>query len=192
MFQAEEYQKSTTGFTFIEIIVVVAIVGMMATLSVTNFQAGQEDEALRIGALRIADQLRVAQNYAQTGIHAGTPSARAYGVYVKKPGTIILFADLSSSNPVGIRDAGDPDIGSPITLKVGSRSSVQIDQDIGITLDGVSRDEVMVAFRAPNAAGLIDGKTESNSMVITLRNTRNKHTKTVTINRITGRVDTEF
>ncbi len=179
------------GFTLVEIMIVVVIVGMMATLSVTNFQAGQEDDALRIGVLRIADQLRVAQNYAQTGIHAGTATARAYGVYIKKPDAITSFADLSG-DPVGMKDASDPEIGSPITLKVGSRSNIRIDSDKGIMVDGVRRDEVTVAFRTPNASGLVDGKTEGNSIVITLHNTRNNHTKSVTINRITGRVDTEY
>ncbi len=187
-----------SGFTLIELMIIVAIVGILTTVSVTNFQAGQEDEALRIGALRIADGLRTAQNYAQSGIHQSYASARAYGVYIKKPDTIILFADKTGdADKWGVWDTngqqnGDEKIGEPIRLVVGSRKSIAIDTQNGIAIDGVNQNEVHIGFRALTASGLINGKSEGGIVTITLRSSKNNNTKKVTINRLTGRVDAEY
>jgi hypothetical protein len=170
----------------------------MATMTVTNFQAGQEDEALRLSALRIAEAFRSAQNYAQSGIHRSYASARAYGVYIKKPNTIIVFADKTGdANKVGVWDTGgqpngDAQIGEAISLTVGARAFIAIDAQQGITLDGAPQDEISIGFRALTASGLVDGKSEGGMVTITLRSSQNNHTKKVTINRLTGRVDAEY
>ena len=158
-----KYQKFTTGFTIIEILIIVAIIGIMATMSVTNFQAGREDEALRIGALRIAEGLRSAQNYAQSGTHQTYAAANAYGVYIKKPDTIVVFADTScpkdESNaclPDTLgewEEASDKKI-SDITLAVDSKKSISIDAVNGISVDGVNADEAHIGFRALNGMGM--------------------------------------
>lgn len=191
-------RRTRPAFTLIELMIVMAIVALMTTVSVINFQAGQEDEALRIGALRIADGLRSAQNYAQSGIHRSYASARAYGIYIKKPDTMIMFADKTGdADKVGVWDTngqqnGDEQIGEPILLTVGSRKSIAIDTQNGIAIDSVSQNEVHIGFRALTASGLINGKSEGGVVTITLRSSKNNHTKKVTINRLTGRVDAEY
>lgn len=191
-------RRTRPAFTLIELMIVMAIVALMTTVSVINFQAGQEDEALRIGALRIADGLRSAQNYAQSGIHRSYASARAYGIYIKKPDTMIMFVDKTGdADKVGVWDTngqqdGDEQIGEPILLTVGARKSIAIDTQNGIAIDSVIQNEVHIGFRALTASGLINGKSEGGVVTITLRSSKNNHTKKVTINRLTGRVDAEY
>lgn len=186
------------AFTLIELMIIMAIIAIMTTMSVTNFQAGQEDEAIRIDALRIAESLRTAQNYAQSGIHQSYATARAYGVYIKKPSTIILFVDKTGdADKVGVWDTaaqqnGDVKIGELISLTVGAKKTISIDAQDGITLDGTPLDEVNIGFRALTASGLINGKSEGGVVTITLSSSRNNHTKKVTFNRLTGRVDAEY
>ncbi len=189
-----ESYKPQNGFTIIELVIITVIIGVMATLSVTNFQAGREDEALRINALRIAESIRTAQNYAQSGIHKSYVSARAYGVYVKKPDTVIMFSDnAGDANKVGVweEQSNDEPIGEPVSLIVGAaKKSISID---GISIDGANtNNDVHIGFRVLTASGLINGKSEGGVVTITLRSSKNNHTKSVTINRLTGRVNAEY
>lgn len=184
--------KLIRAFTLTEILIIIAIIGIIATTSVVSFQKGQQDEALRIVAMRIGDGLRKAQNYAQTGTHDEYPTAESFGVYLKKPDVAIVFADNKAGSAVGVWEQGkDTMIGEQLSFDVGAHKNIELGES-GITFDAESVDEAHLAFRTPQAAGTVNGKPDTSVVVITLTDTKSRHTRAITFNRITGRVDVEY
>ena len=53
-----------SGFTLVEMIVAVMVIGLLMTVSVVQFQSGRQDDALRSAAIRISDALRTSQTAA--------------------------------------------------------------------------------------------------------------------------------
>lgn len=183
--------KSPQGFTLVEILIIIAIIGIISTTSVVSFQKGRQDEALRLVAMRIADALRKTQNYAQTGTHKEYPTAESFGIYLEKSDTVLLFADNKKGNTVGVWEGQGKDdmIGESISFDIGAHKNIELG---GITFDGVLVDKAHLAFRAPQAAGLVNGKPDVSIVLITLKDTKSGHTRAITFNRITGRVDVEY
>jgi len=185
--------RFSRGFTLVEILIIVAIVGIIATTSVVSFQKGQQDEALRIVAMRVGEGLRRAQNLAQTGTHAEYPTAESFGMYIKKPDIALVFADNKKGATIGVWEQGKDDlIGEPLSFDVGSHKNIELMAEGGISFDGVSVDEAHLAFRVPQASGLINGKSDVSDVVVTVKDTKSGHIRRVTFNRITGRVDVEY
>lgn len=60
-------KKNLRGFTFIEVIVVMAIIGIMAGIVAVSFKTGRVEKELETNAREFAGVVREAQNYALTG-----------------------------------------------------------------------------------------------------------------------------
>lgn len=184
---------SKRAFTLTEILIVIAIIGIIMTTSVVSFQKGQQDEALRIVAMRIVDGMRRAQNYAQTGTHAEYPTADSFGVYLNKPDVALVFADTTKGAAVGVWEQGKDDlIGMPLSFDVGAHKNIELSAEGGIKFDAQSVDAAHLAFRAPQASAVVNGKTDTSVVVITIKDTKSGHTRAITFNRITGRIDMEY
>jgi len=63
------YKKAVT---FIELVIVIAIIGIMAGVLLVSLVNGRADKALEVAAREVAATIREAQNYALSGKGAGT------------------------------------------------------------------------------------------------------------------------
>lgn len=87
------------GFTLIEILVVVLIVGILTTLLIVDFRKGKMRDDLKQGAMLISESLRKVQNLAMTGrlAESSGQSAKGFGIYINKslsPNEFKIFGDV--------------------------------------------------------------------------------------------------
>ncbi len=194
----------TTGFTLVEVLISVFIIGIISTVAVVGFQSARQDDNLRLMTMRLADALRNAQNYAQSGIltlsdESGTyktfGAANGYGVLLEKgpPPKIFLFVDNTNLSATPKEDntwsASSDSKLNDISLDIDRQGSIEISS---ISIDGISVNDTDIVFKRPIAAVYFDGVQDKSKAVITLRNKLNSHEKIITIDRITGRIDAEY
>lgn len=183
--------RNQRGFTVIEMLVVTAILVMLMTMSVIGFQSGREDDILRASLLRFADGVRKAQNNAQAGVLQGGVAYPGYGVYLDAvSGDALLYADTGTAGggTAAVYDAGIDVLVE--TIRVADPGHVVVDD---ISLDGAGgQSSVDGTFIAPRADMLVGGAETTQNVAVRLRSLKNGHTKSVTIHRITGRVDIDY
>lgn len=92
------FSENSAGFTLIEMLVVVAIVGIMTTVVVASFGSGRTKKELETNAREFAAALRETQSYALTGKQvAGGGSACAFSVTWMDLSTYKLGSTASGS-----------------------------------------------------------------------------------------------
>jgi prepilin-type N-terminal cleavage/methylation domain-containing protein len=71
--QQEKVQhKSGAGFTLIELIVVIFIIGMLSTVMMANFRAGEKQKRVQLGADQTLSAMRTLQNVVLSGKQIGS------------------------------------------------------------------------------------------------------------------------
>lgn len=200
-------KQKNFGFTLVEVVISVFIVGIISTIAVIGFQSARQDDQLRMATMRLADALRLAQNYAQSGIltlpiegggYVSLNSADGYGIVVEGPEPkAFMYVDnrnMSVSPQVdnkyfGIGSAAVDQKIATLSFNVDNSDSIEIES---IKLDGSTVTSADIAFKRPTASVYIDGNQDKSNVVIMFKNKKNNHTKTITVDRMTGRIDAEY
>ena len=65
------HSSFSNGFTLVELLVSIAIVGLMSAAALVNFRSGARSDALRLGAREVVSRIRDAQTMAATGRTTG-------------------------------------------------------------------------------------------------------------------------
>jgi hypothetical protein len=116
-----------------------------------------------------------------------------FGVSVEKVnenvGEVTVFAD-GAGGTQGKYDGNDKEI-QKISLDPDGRKAVVLDD---VKIDGTQTTAlpVDIAFKKPDAGGFINGNTTAKEVMLTFKHKQSGHTRTVTINRVTGRVDAQY
>lgn len=194
------------GFTLVEMLVAIMVIGLLTTVSVAQFQSGRQDDALRNAAMRISDALRTAQSAAQSGTLEAYQNAPRYGVYAFQSavntscmsGTtsvnegLILFADLDNN---GLYNSVADSSIKCISFDVDATHTIVLELlQLTKAADNTTTTptSVSASFQRPAASCTIDGGTVMRKLIFTLKNTRNNHTRQVVLDRISGRIDFEY
>jgi len=72
--------KPSLGFSIIELMVVISIIGIMSGLMFANYRQGERDTALEYAAQQMAQDIRQAQNLSL----AGPKDTYGYGIHIEK------------------------------------------------------------------------------------------------------------
>lgn len=96
--------KPISGYTLIEVVVVISIMMILSGVSLYNYQSRKQENLLLLEAQKISQLFRRAQNLALSPIQTGV---KGYGVFLDRTtNDIILFADRNLddrySNPIEI------------------------------------------------------------------------------------------
>lgn len=161
------------GFTLIELLVAIAIVGLIATVTVVNFRAGQQRDELELAARQVQSNIENARIASLSGeLVEGDIPRGGYGLrFDSNSNSYIYFADI---NEDFLRQSGeDKDIRN-YTLPAG------------ITFVSPSAD---IVFDPPRPDIYINGNKQTNEITLELRHEAVEESRIVTINRISGRID---
>ena len=166
-------KKLQQGFSLPELLVAIAIVGLISTITVVNFRAGQKKDVLNFAADELASNLRGVQVSALSGeLVNGEEPRGGYGMnFVSGQNSYTYFANADNVDYVFGED--DAEI-----------RTYNLPQ--GVTLDSSNLD---VVFKQPRPTIFINGAEEEIEAQIILRHEDVTETKTIIINRISGRID---
>ena len=93
-------QKTLTGFTLTEIMVVVFIISLLAGLSLASYWRGQKIHSVSSVAQKLAADLRRTQNMALAGRtqQGGAVVPRGYGLYTQSLTQYLIFYNMPANN----------------------------------------------------------------------------------------------
>jgi len=164
---------SQRGFTIIEVIVGVAIIGMIAGLFLTNYRGGGIRTDLIGSAQKLASDTRLAQNFSLgTREFNGVAPQGGWGVHfdVSIPDSYIIFADNDGDYEYDIdgEKYSDANLSPNITI-------------IDITVDGISVNDLDIVFSPPDPKTYINGADDKTAR-ITLKESFNNTNKIIEVN----------
>lgn len=85
--------RKQSGFSYLELLVVLTVFGLVATFSIPTFNAYNRRQNIQISAKQLKDGFRLAQNRAQTGFRHTNGGAAAWGVHlVRNANSFVLFS----------------------------------------------------------------------------------------------------
>jgi prepilin-type N-terminal cleavage/methylation domain-containing protein len=142
-------EKSSKGFTIIEVLISLVIIGVITTGVIANFRASERQQILKMAAETLAADLKRVQVMSLSGarLDDGRGARGGYGIFLNPSDRqYILFAEApyapQGALPVvnGRRDGGDFDI-----------LTVNIPSPIIFTMDDGGADIRSVVFTPPRA-----------------------------------------
>lgn len=167
-------QETRNGFTLLELIMSIGILGILIGATISNFHDGARNQAVRQAANLTASLLRQAQSQTLSGIVSnGTFPAGGYGVRFDSTsaGALIFFAD---SNGNFNYDAGEDLAGERVIFPPGASFN------LGASLN--------VVFSPPDGSVYFNGVAAPDTMAIPFRGTGTTVTANVTVYRLSGQV----
>ncbi len=163
------------AFTLIELIIVVAIVGLISGLFLAHYRSGERVSDLQTYTQKIVSILKQAQSWALTGQE--TNGLRpGYGVYFSDSQTYFLFADLDDNYQYNV--PGDAIIQS-FTLP----SHLTVDN-----INGGSSPKSFL-FQPPLGAFYLNGLLNTSDNTITIKQTALNRTLVIHVQGAAGQID---
>lgn len=165
------------GYTLVELVVVVAIFGIIFAVMVAGFKSSNKITELRIAGDQLAAHIRTAQTQTLAGlVNQEIVASGGFGLYFAATGgndRYLLFRDDGSN---------DYETGQDTFLE-----TIALPENI--TINNLTEDPLSVVFRPPKPTIYFNGAQIINSVDIVLRhsNIAGKQAR-IQINRFTGQV----
>jgi len=185
-----EQKKPRNGFTLTELLVVILIVGMLATIVIIDFRRGKMRDDLRYSAQQLAASLQEAQNLAMTGRVTGSDVPEGgYGIVLDtvEPSEFKIFADQDNNH---IYEAGSDDLVEGETIMLADRVTLI---EIEKVADGSNFSHLNITFplleHSPFLCQEADCSDQGFDLLLTLEHSTLAETKQVKLYGLTGQVE---
>jgi len=184
MGQNKQKNRERNGFTLIEMVVSLAMIVMVTTLFIANYQTTNKRSDLIMTAQKLVSDIHQAQNQALGLFKYGSSvPAGGWGVHFNKAegNQYLIFADLDAPGELGNLDynVDEGDISSGARL-VELPPLITISS---IKVGGLEKNSVNITFLPPDPqTNIYDGVATSTEVLIELKEERNNTVKTIEAN----------
>jgi len=185
--------KSESGFTLVELLVIIFIIGIITAVVVVNFRAGDKRKALQMGVEEVNSLIRDAQSRSlsgQTDKEGNFPEG-GWGVYLGLNNRyVILFKD----------DNGDQNYTGPKTYPFGDNKEIATEYVNHVKLrDNLAIDkifknkkvlpEVAIVFVPPRPAMYFakDNTVTAGEVIFTMKGIKDR--REIFLNCVSGQID---
>lgn len=172
---------SSKGISYVEIIVTVAIIGIVAVLAIASYVGGEQRQRVIYAAQQIEQDIRKVQALSLAGKKDDAASQRPCGYGIK--------FDNNATSYVLFRDMPNPDCSVSNSNKeydgVGERVGETAQLPSGLKIQFNPGSEKNIYYNIPFAEVFVDGAALSGTTTIDITNS--SFTKTITI-KDTGEV----
>lgn len=176
--------KRNKGFTLVELLVAVAIIAAISSVSLVYFRGGNKNWALTRATQFFSQDVRRASNMALSSpkiICSGTAyEPKGYGIYFNSTGSgnsYILFGDMDDNHAYDAPTSGCYSTGKDVMIET-------ITMEVGTKIKALNAptavDYISIVFVAPNPTVYFSNGTSSLTTVLSLSD--NSQTKQVTVN----------
>jgi prepilin-type N-terminal cleavage/methylation domain-containing protein len=186
------FGNKQAGFTLIELIVSIFIIGILAGITIVNFRASERPKRAQLAADTYINAIRNAQNFTLTGKKIDASTCVINGVADKSPQFYIIdFTVSQTSDLYGIDKCNQAYLIERYTLIGGTR----IRQN-GYVLNGTPAPAMQLRFAPPFGAIAASTSTNLNqgpfaaftTATITIETTEGSNSKTITVDGVSGRI----
>ena len=111
------------GFTLIEMIIVIVIIGIVAAIVVPSYNQARNNKDLLLGREQVSSDIRMAQNYSYNTLKFGVSFPEGgYGIHfdIGDPKKYIIFADVSSDQIYNAATEKFQEIELPRSVEISS------------------------------------------------------------------------
>lgn len=177
-------EKSSAGFTLLEITVVVFIIALFSTIFLVHYRGGEKQFALQRSVHKLAQDLRWVQELTMRAKDfQGSVSQGGFGIYlVGATSSYTLFADCNANRLFDIGGAAPP--ASCVDSSLANPYPETLEKkelEKGVRIISVSPSPLTIVFIPPDPAVSISNDPLITSSTIILG--INGLTKTITVNR---------
>ena len=169
----QELQASERGFTLIELMVSIAIVGILASVVAANTSFGNRQQVLAQAVQKLALDLRKAQNFA---LAPGAETDCIYGLKIDSDSSYFIYKRSDAECLID---------GQYIYMEGSSSKTETVILNKNIKFAAFNKE---VAFEAPEPIAYINNSSTTASLEIELSSSVNNTVKKVIINRL-GQVE---
>ena len=181
------------GFTLIEILIVVTIIGIISVFLLANYRTKQKINKLRFAAEEIVTITREAQNLSMS-IEKTPTESFGYGAYISNAGGIskaFIFSDLDNNKCFDSGDGRIRDYYFPSGIDITSIKITTTDGTVFEKGNGI----VSIFFVPPFAStSYIDGSADNQKVSIQLKiddPLLGDRVKQITFYRVSGKIEIE-
>jgi len=109
------HKQKQKGFTLIEVIVVIAVIGLIVTLVFANYRSGTRSSNLQAAAQGLVTDIRTAQNMAMSSSKYEDEVPCGYGIHFMSNNSYFLFRDIDGDRQCSTNNKRyNPELGEEI------------------------------------------------------------------------------
>lgn len=173
-------KKSRDGFTLIEILIALAVMGILFLLLIINFRQNQNSKDIRNDALLVLDGVKRVQTMSLSGQINNDQSPTSYEF-------LLTTCSLDSGCPYSLNAKIDDTVINTIETVTIKNSKLSVVDNSG----GAAGSQLLIGFKTPRAMAEIkvDGSS-TNDAIIKLEHIKDSGiVRFIKINSISGRMD---